>query len=76
MNTQCNQIQLNFQGLGARKVVGSFDGGAISFDAWALLLREVEAAREYLELFSIGVSSTGVINATPNIQSKNRWPSE
>lgn len=41
--TQCSGEQLEFHGLGARRVVGCFDGGAISSDGGALLLREVEA---------------------------------
>jgi hypothetical protein len=52
METDCNPKQLHFQGLGRRKVVAAFDGGTISSDAGALLLREVEAARGYLERFS------------------------
>ena len=52
METDCNPKQLHFQGLGRRKVVAAFDGGTISSDAGALLLREIEAARGYLERFS------------------------
>ena len=52
MKTDCNPKQLHFQGLGTRKVVAAFDGGTISSDAGALLLREIEAARGYLERFS------------------------
>ena len=52
MKTDCNPKQLPFQGLGTRKVVAAFDGGTISSDAGALLLREIEAARGYLEQFS------------------------
>lgn len=40
--TECNGEQLEFHGLGRRAVVGQFDGGAISSDGGALLLREVE----------------------------------
>jgi len=47
MKTQCHtkhgQLELNFQGLGSRKVVSRFDGGFISSDGGALHLREVEA---------------------------------
>jgi hypothetical protein len=47
MNTQClpdnGQLQLGFQGLGRREVVGKFDGGHVSTDGGVLLLREVEA---------------------------------
>jgi len=41
--TECNCEQLEFHGLGRRAVVARFDGGAISTDGGALLLREVEA---------------------------------
>jgi hypothetical protein len=41
--TECSAEQLEFQGLGRRVVVGRFDGGPISSDGGALLLREVEA---------------------------------
>jgi len=52
MNTECNPKQLYFQGLGARKVVASFDGGTISSDAGALVLREVDAANGFIKDFS------------------------
>jgi hypothetical protein len=52
MNTQCNAKQLYFQGLGPRKVVGSFDGGTITSDAGALLLREVDRANNFFGDFS------------------------
>ncbi len=41
--TECTCEQLEFHGLGRRAVVARFDGGAISTDGGALLLREVEA---------------------------------
>jgi hypothetical protein len=41
--TECNGEQLQFHSLGRRAVVARFDGGAISTDGGALLLREVEA---------------------------------
>ena len=52
METDCNPKQLCFQGLGTRNVVAAFDGGTISSDAGALLLREVEAARGFLKRFA------------------------
>ncbi len=52
MNTQGNAKQLYFQGLGPRKVVGSIDGGTITSDAGALLLREVDRANNFFGLFS------------------------
>jgi hypothetical protein len=51
METECNPKQLHFQGLGGRKVVAAFDGGTITSDAGALLLREVETARGFLQRF-------------------------
>jgi hypothetical protein len=46
---ECSGEQLEFQGLGKRVVVGRFDGGAISSDGGALLLREVEARTRIIE---------------------------
>lgn len=43
MKTECNPEQLEFQGHGKRKVQAEFDGGALSSDGGALLLREVDA---------------------------------
>lgn len=43
MHTQCTQSQLEFQDFGMRKLVGAFDGGYISSDGGALLLREVDS---------------------------------
>ena len=42
MKTQCSEEQLEFHALGRRAVVGNFDGGQISSDGGAPLLREVE----------------------------------
>ena len=42
MQTHCKPIQIEFQGLGRRKVQAAFDGGHISSDGGALLLREVD----------------------------------
>lgn len=52
MTTECRAKQLAFQGLGPRKVVAAFDGGTISSDAGALLLREVDLAGGILERFA------------------------
>ncbi len=40
--TQCTTDAFTFQGLGQREVVAAFDGGRITSDAGALLLREVD----------------------------------
>ena len=42
MKTECTQVPFEFHGLFRRKVKARFDGGTISSDAGALLLREVE----------------------------------
>jgi hypothetical protein len=52
MHTECNSKHLHFQGLGPKKVVTAFDGGTITSDAGALLLREVELANRFIERFS------------------------
>lgn len=43
METECSAGQLEFQGLGRRRVQAAFDGGHISSDGGALLLRETDA---------------------------------
>lgn len=42
MPTHCTPDQLEFEGFDGHKVVAGFDGGAITSDAGALLLRHVE----------------------------------
>lgn len=44
MPTQCNSEKFGFEGVAGRKVVGGFDGGAMTSDAGALLLRETDRA--------------------------------
>lgn len=52
MRAQCNQPEIEFQGLGRRRVVGSFTGGHMTPDAGALVLREVEQAKGIIERFA------------------------
>ncbi len=52
MQAQCISKQLEFKGLGKRKVVGEFSGGNVSSDAGGLLLREVEASRDIIKRFA------------------------
>ncbi len=52
MHTQCIPEQLEFQGLGNRKVVTDFSGGRITSDAGGLLLREVEKGAGILRGFA------------------------
>lgn len=51
MTTECTPIQMEFQGVGRRKVEASFDGGYLSSDGGALLLREVEERFNIVERF-------------------------
>ena len=44
MQTDCISEQLEFEGFDGHKVVAGFDGGAITSDAGALLLRKVDSA--------------------------------
>ena len=43
MATDCKPLQLEFQAFGNRKVVGDFEGGRLSTDGGALLLRQADA---------------------------------
>ena len=42
MKTECTPVQSEFTGLGRRQVLGAFDGGHISSDGGAVLLRETD----------------------------------
>jgi hypothetical protein len=42
MDTDCTSDKIAFQGCGSRSVTGRFDGGTITSDAGALLLRELD----------------------------------
>ena len=42
VKTECNQLALEFQDLGSRKVVADFSGGYLSSDGGSLLLRQVD----------------------------------
>ena len=44
MQTECNQESFGFASLGGRKVTAAFDGGAMTSNAGALLLRETDRA--------------------------------
>jgi hypothetical protein len=52
MKTECTGSRLWFQALGRRDVVADFDGGTITTDGGALLLREVEARTGILRQFA------------------------
>jgi Transposase DDE domain group 1 len=42
MQAECNWTQLMFEGFANRQVVGAFDGGAVTSNSGALLLREAD----------------------------------
>ena len=44
MQTECIPGQLEFEGFDGRRVVAAFDGGAVTSDAGAVLLREADQA--------------------------------
>lgn len=52
MTTECNRESFVFQPLGRRGVIGRFDGGKITSDAGALLLRETERITGVLRTFA------------------------
>ena len=48
MQTQCNPEQYEFGGVGRRAVVAGFDGGTVSSDAGALLLKKTDQSVDLL----------------------------
>ena len=52
MTTECNRESFVFQPLVRREVIGRFDGGKITSDAGALLLRETERITGVLRTFA------------------------
>jgi len=52
MTTECTQTSFAFHPLPSREVVARFDGGKITSDAGALLLRETERGRGILRRFA------------------------
>lgn len=52
MRTECNQNSFAFHPLGRRQIVARFDGGNITSDGGALLLREIERATGILAQFA------------------------
>jgi hypothetical protein len=50
--TQCNPSPFTFQDLGSRDVLASFDGGLVTSDAGALLLREIDLKFHFLDSFA------------------------
>jgi hypothetical protein len=52
MKTECTQVKDVFQALGRREIVADFNGGSISSDGGALLLRELENRTAILRRFA------------------------
>jgi Transposase DDE domain group 1 len=52
MTTECNPAYLDFPMLGSRQVLADFDGGALSSDGGALLLRQTEALTGIIRQFA------------------------
>src|SRR5271165_3637515 len=50
--THCTPSSFTFQDLGRRQVVAAFDGGKVTSDGGALLLREVEEKFGFIERFA------------------------
>ena len=54
METQCNAAYLDFPVLGRREIAADFDGGDITSDGGALLLRQTEQLTAILRQFAAG----------------------
>lgn len=52
MKTECSTDRLVFEALGRREVLAEFDGGTITSDGGALLLREVERQSDIVRQFA------------------------
>ena len=50
--TECNESSFGFEGCGSRQIVARFDGGTISSDGGALLLRETDQRIDLLSRLS------------------------
>jgi hypothetical protein len=51
--TECKSKKIKFQGLGLKNVIASFDGGNITSDAGALILREIDKAKNFIKDFAL-----------------------
>jgi len=67
MQTQCISDQLEFEGFDGRRVVAGFDGGRVTSDAGALLLREADRVIALVDrvaaCFTDGRNPGGVVHA-------------
>jgi Transposase DDE domain group 1 len=71
MQTECSAEQLEFEGFAGRRVVAAFDGGAMTSDAGALLLRAADRAiglsRRVSACFSDDRDPQRVVHALPTL---------
>jgi hypothetical protein len=71
MQTECSAGQFEFEAFDGRRVVAAFDGGAVTSDAGALLLRETDRAIRLIErvaaCFSDGRDPGQLIHALPTL---------
>ena len=62
--TECNQSSFGFEASGRREIVARFDGGTISSDGGALLLRAAEGRMQLLgrlsQCFLASIAHKGV----------------
>ena len=70
MQTQCNPKQYTFSGVGRRAVVAGFDGGRVSSDGGALLLKQTDEA---VGLFDRRPAVSGRSDARGGGVSAARW---
>src|SRR5216683_2370083 len=52
--TECNQSGFGFEGCGSREIVARFDGGTISSDGGAFLLRQTDQRMNLLPRLAVG----------------------
>jgi Transposase DDE domain group 1 len=66
MRTQCISDQLEFEAFDGRRVVAGFDGGAVTSDAGALVLREADRTVALIDrvvaCFADGRDQAGVVH--------------
>lgn len=71
MTTECRQAEFGFQGIGSRKVVADFTAGDVSSDGGGLLLREIEAKRNWIrraaECFADGRDPDLIEHSVPGL---------
>lgn len=60
MKTECTQVKDVFQALGKREIVADFNGGSITSDGGALLLRELENRTAILKRFADYLTTTAI----------------